>query len=538
MHELGENDPRECGGYQLLGRLGAGGMGVVYLGRHANGQKAAVKIMRPELADDAAFVERFRREGRALAALRSPYVVTVLKHSGENERSYLVTEYVPGSSLAERLGAGPIAPGELLSLAEALAQALEAIHAAGIVHRDLKPSNVLLGPDGPKVIDFGIAQLFDATAVTRTGWRLGTPGYLAPEQLTAGVAGMAADVFAWGLVVASAALGRHPFGVGPAEGLAYRIQRHEPDLRGLPSELVPAVRSALQKDPKQRPDGAQLIQLLREPPPLTAPYTLAVPPSGPATRPQWTFLRKALLTALLSAVVSVGLVVWLLTQGKATGSVIASSDGRSGHVRMTASTSAAPSAVGARSATTSPPSMTAKADETPKAAPSTPAATQVLTFTPWTFGEPADDIDVVSTVRGSCFGQSLAIVRSDAYRCVVGHEIKDPCFSPPNDLAPAVLCPEAGPIGKVIRVDLTEKLPDDVGLEDQPFPFKITLADGQVCDSYEGSGIAIAGKTMTFACPDGDLFGGPDPAGSTWTINYRPKGAGSFQPVDVAAVYE
>ncbi|MER5928322.1 serine/threonine-protein kinase [Streptomyces mirabilis] len=537
MHELREGDPRECGAYQLLGRLGAGGMGVVYLGRDADGRKAAVKIMRSELADDAAFVERFRRESRALSAVRSPYVVAVLKHSGQNERSYLVADYVPGPSLAERLEAGPIPESELQPLAEALAQALEAIHAAGIIHRDLKPSNVLLGPDGPKVIDFGIAQLSDATAMARTGWRLGTPGFLAPEQLTTGASGAAADVFAWGLVVASAALGRHPFGTGPAEGLAYRIQHQAPDLRGLPPALVPAVHSALQKDPGRRPDGAQLIKLLREPSALTAPYTLAVLPGGLSARPRWTLPRKALLTALASAALSTALLMWLLPHDKSAGPGTAPSDDRAGPVHVTSATSAGPSVPSARKAT-APPSATADAVELPKATPVTHLATQVHTFTPWTFGEPAHDVDIFATVHGSCFGQSLTIVRSDAYRCVVAEEIKDPCFSPPNDLAPAVLCPNVGSIGKVIRIDLTESLPENSDPENQPFPFKIILADGQVCDSYGGSGVAIAGKTMTFACPKGDLFGGPDSVRSAWTINYRQKGASSFQPVDIVAVYE
>ncbi|OIJ69784.1 serine/threonine-protein kinase [Streptomyces mangrovisoli] len=536
MRELGAKDPRECGGHRLVGRLGAGGMGVVYLGEDTEGRRVAVKILRPELADDPGFLRRFEREARALATLDTPHVVRVLELSAQGEDPYLITEYVPGGSLAERLDAGPLEPEAAVALAHALAVALTAIHAAGIVHRDLKPSNVLLGPDGPKVIDFGIAQLADASAVTRTGWRLGTPGYLAPEQLATGAAGPAADVFTWGLVVAAAGLGRHPFGTGPAEALAYRIQHTEPDLNGLPPSLLRAVRGALQKDPARRPAAGDLPGLLQEQSFTATPtgvVTTTDADAGAGPRQRRRLIYKALGAAAVSAALSFGLLHFLPGHDHATPGAAAGSSPTS---TTTASSSSSPPP----SAGTASAEPAADASESPAGTPSASvrAATEVNTFTPWTFGEPADDISVVRTESGSCFAASSSATRVDAYRCTVGDDIKDPCFSPPNDLSPAVLCPYSGPIGKVLKIRLTEPLPDALLGDEEPYPFKIVLADGQVCDSYQGSGIAIAGETMSFGCPDGDLFGAPHSAGPTWTMNYRPKGASSFRPVDIAAVYE
>ncbi|MEU6097705.1 serine/threonine-protein kinase [Streptomyces sp. NPDC047079] len=537
LQELGEKDPRTCGGFRLLGRLGAGGMGVVYLGEDDTGRQAAVKIMRSEYADDAVFRERFHREARALAAVSSPHVVEVVHLPTAGEMPYLVTEYVSGGSLAERLEAGPLPVEDVARLAEALAWALETIHAAGIVHRDLKPSNVLLGADGPKVIDFGIAQLADATAVTRTGWRLGTPGYLAPEQLATGTAGPAADVYTWGLVVASAALGRHPFGTGPAEALAYRIQHTTPDLSGLPPHLVRAVSAALRSDPHQRPLSRDLPRLLREPATLTASYTYPGTALSAGRGMRWW--HKAAIAAAVSGVLSAALAAYALShQSPAAGHALTPSAPSVRHGAGSTAQAQAAASTAPTSPSKKPHAATSSLTESAPT-PSLRPVTQVSTYTPWTFGEPADDVRVVASADGNCFASSQAAFRPDAYRCIVGSELKDPCFSPPNDPSPAVLCPTSGAIGKVFKINLTEALPDTSGMdEQQPFPFKIVLADGQVCDSYQGSGIAIAGKTMSFACPHGDLFGGPDTTSSTWTIDYRPTGASSFHSTDIAAVYQ
>jgi len=263
--DLRSGDPSRIGRYRLVGRLGAGGMGVVYLGEARDGSRVAVKVMRAELADDDAFRARFRREVASLSRVQGVCTVRVVEADTESPRPFLVTEYADGPSLAEHVAAtGPMPPGMLYGLATGLAEALAAIHAAGVVHRDLKPSNVLLSASGPKVIDFGIAQALDATAVTRTGMAVGSAGFMAPEQI-AGNAGQPADVFAWGLVVGYAASGLQPFGTGPTDAILYRIMHHSPDLGAVPGELRPLVEAALDKDPARRPSARDLTATLTSP---------------------------------------------------------------------------------------------------------------------------------------------------------------------------------------------------------------------------------------------------------------------------------
>lgn len=263
--DLRSGDPSRIGRYRLVGRLGAGGMGVVYLGEARDGARVAVKVMRAELADDDAFRVRFRREVASLSRVQGVCTVRVVEADTESPQPFLVTEYADGPSLAEHVSAaGPMQPGMLYGLATGLADALAAIHAVGVVHRDLKPSNVLLSASGPKVIDFGIAQALDATAVTRTGMAVGSAGFMAPEQI-AGNAGQPADVFAWGLVVGYAASGLQPFGTGPTDAILYRIMHHSPELGAVPEELRPLVEAALDKDPERRPSARDLTATLTSP---------------------------------------------------------------------------------------------------------------------------------------------------------------------------------------------------------------------------------------------------------------------------------
>ena len=259
---LRDEDPSRIGQYRLVARLGSGGMGVVYLGTGSDGTRAAVKVLRPELADDEDFRARFRREVAALGRVDGICTVRVLQAETESDRPFLATEYADGPSMSEWVTRrGPFGPDMLESLALGLAEALAAIHAAGIVHRDLKPGNVLLTADGPKVIDFGIAQALDATAVTRTGVSVGSPGFMAPEQVR-GQAGQPADIFAWALTVAYAASGQPPFGVGPADVIFFRILHDEPDLTAVPGKLRGLVRAALAKDPAERPTAPRLLAAL------------------------------------------------------------------------------------------------------------------------------------------------------------------------------------------------------------------------------------------------------------------------------------
>ena len=213
---LRDHDPLRVGRYRLTARLGAGGMGVVYLGLDpdGDGSQVAVKVLRPELADDPEFRARFGREVASLMLVRGDCTVQVIEADTASSQPFMVTEYAAGPSLSEYIDAnGPLGAEMLYGLATGLAEALTAIHAAGVVHRDLKPSNVILAHGGPKVIDFGIAQTLDATSVTKTGMMVGSAGFMAPEQVT-GRAGQAADIFAWAVTVAYSASGQPPFGTG------------------------------------------------------------------------------------------------------------------------------------------------------------------------------------------------------------------------------------------------------------------------------------------------------------------------------------
>ncbi len=260
---LRQTDPAQIGRYRLAARLGAGGMGVVYLGEY-QGHQVAVKVLRPELADDPEFRTRFGREVTTLTRVQGMCTVRVIEADTRAPEPFLVTEYADGPSLSEYVDAhGPLDPGMLYGLATGLAEALTAIHAAGIVHRDLKPSNVLLTAGGPKVIDFGIAQALDTTSLTRTGITVGSAGFMAPEQIT-GRAGTAADIFTWAVTVAFAASGQSPFGTGASDVMLYRIMHAAPDISAVPPGLHPLVEAALAKEPQARPTAPQLLSQLTQ----------------------------------------------------------------------------------------------------------------------------------------------------------------------------------------------------------------------------------------------------------------------------------
>jgi serine/threonine protein kinase len=256
---LQQTDPARVGRYRLTARLGAGGMGVVYLAETQDGYPVAIKVLRPELADNPEFRTRFGREVAALTRVQGVCTVRVIEADTEAATPFLVTEYADGPSLSEYVNErGPLDPQMLYGLATGLAEALTAIHAAGIVHRDLKPSNVLLTATGPKVIDFGIAQALDTASLTRTGITVGSAGYIAPEQIT-GRAGTPADIFTWAVTVAFAASGQSPFGSGTSEAMLWRIMNQAPDIAAVPSGLRPLVEAALAKDPQARPAAPQLL---------------------------------------------------------------------------------------------------------------------------------------------------------------------------------------------------------------------------------------------------------------------------------------
>ncbi|ARQ72563.1 hypothetical protein CAG99_21995 [Streptomyces marincola] len=252
------------GRYRMVARLGAGGMGRVYLGRSPGGRDVAVKVVRAELAEDPGFRQRFAREVAAARRVTGVFTASVVDADPEGSPAWLATEYVPGMSLGQAVaGLGPWPEPAVLALGAGLVEALEAIHGAGVVHRDLKPSNVLLAPDGPRVIDFGISVTDGLGVLTRTGTVVGTPGFMAPEQLTTnGRPGPASDVFALGAVLAFAATGSGPFGSGAPHTLHYRTVHEEPDLSRLPPVLGAVVAGCLAKTPEERPDLAALLQEL------------------------------------------------------------------------------------------------------------------------------------------------------------------------------------------------------------------------------------------------------------------------------------
>ncbi|MFI7319179.1 serine/threonine-protein kinase [Streptomyces venezuelae] len=256
---LEAGDPASIGAYELLGRLGSGGMGEVFLGRDPDGRLAAIKAARSELADDVEFRRRFAREVDAARKVDGRFTAAVLDADPEARRPWLATEYVRGVSVTEAVvSGGPLPEDSLRALTAGTAAALAAIHGVGLTHRDLKPSNVLLAEDGPRVIDFGIARSAAHSQITRTGQVPGTPGYMAPEQLRGTEVGPHTDVYALGATVVFAATGEGPFGHGDFFAMIYRTMEQEARVDGVPGSLRAAVARCLSKDPAHRPSVADL----------------------------------------------------------------------------------------------------------------------------------------------------------------------------------------------------------------------------------------------------------------------------------------
>jgi eukaryotic-like serine/threonine-protein kinase len=258
--ELKPGDPGRIGPYRLRGLLGTGGMGRVFLGAAADGQLAAVKVVRLDLAADPEFRARFRREVTVARRVNSRFTAQLLGADVDGPVPWLATAYVAGPSLADAVAqGGPLSVEALRELAKGLAEGLSAIHAAGVVHRDLKPSNVLLAKDGPRVIDFGISVAAESSPLTRTGMLVGSPGYMSPEHVEGLEVGPASDIFSLGAVLAFAATGEGPFGTGSAPTMAYRVVYHEPSLDRVPVEVRGLIQRCLAKDPARRPTARDLV---------------------------------------------------------------------------------------------------------------------------------------------------------------------------------------------------------------------------------------------------------------------------------------
>ncbi|GAB3466460.1 hypothetical protein GCM10027570_55760 [Streptomonospora sediminis] len=345
---LKDDDPAEIGGLRLIGRLGTGGQGTVYLAEPGNGgAPVAVKCLNPEALEEPRVRQRFIREAEAARQVASFCTAAVLAADFEAESPYIVSEYVEGRSLSQRIRQdGPMSGGDLSRLAVATATALVAIHEAGIVHRDFKPGNVLLGDGGARVIDFGIAQSTESSG-TLTNSPIGTPPFMAPEQIAGGFAVAASDVFAWGAVLVYAATGASPFSADTVPNVLHKVLHTEPDLSALPDELRPLAAKALDKDPAARPNSVDVLMALlgrqgRSTDPgsvhdairaahtavvggdTTAPATFTTtqhPPSGGSGAPAPKNRRRPWLVGI-GAVLAVGLLTGVAAAGAVLGNAL------------------------------------------------------------------------------------------------------------------------------------------------------------------------------------------------------------------------
>ncbi|MGW5049149.1 protein kinase domain-containing protein [Streptomyces griseoluteus] len=417
---LQADDPVAVGGYRLAARLGAGGMGRVYLSHTQGGRPVAIKVVRSELADDPAFRRRFRREIAAARRVRGAYTAELIDADPEAEPPWLATLYVPGPSLADAVAErGPLPVPAVLRLMAGVAEALQAIHEAGIVHRDLKPSNVLLATDGPRVIDFGISLAADATSFTATGAAMGTPVFMAPEQASGGEITPATDVFALGQTAAFAALGEPLYGDGSLPAVLYRIVHSVPDLALLPEELRPLFARCLAADPEERATLADIVQWCGErmaqgpdvgagssvwreirgseltvPAPL-APSTRMLPPTAthwpyapPPAEPMSRRARAGLIAGALAAVTSLALLGGLAWS--ALGSVGSHGSTATGSQRPGSGASGAGTgATGSRSGSGS---VGDAVEASPRASPTAPA-------TPLPIAEPLQTLDATNSLN-------------------------------------------------------------------------------------------------------------------------------------------
>ncbi|MCP2338644.1 WD40 repeat domain-containing serine/threonine protein kinase [Actinomadura rupiterrae] len=287
MESLGPEDPEMVGPYRVTGRLGAGGMGRVYLAETPAGRRVAVKVIRSEHAADPNFRARFAREVEAARKVNDFYTASVVDADPAAEAPWMATAYVPGPSLHALVAdQGALPPERVRALGAGLAEGLAAIHSSGLVHRDLKPGNIIVAEDGPRIIDFGIARALDASAMTATGAVIGTLAYMSPEQIEADEVGPPSDVFSLGGVLAFAATGRGPFEASSPGAIVHRVVSRDPDLDGVEPSLAAALAQCLAKDPASRPTAAQLLAALRTDPAADTPQPVSIQPSPPARTPE------------------------------------------------------------------------------------------------------------------------------------------------------------------------------------------------------------------------------------------------------------
>ena len=423
---LKPGDPRLIGPYRLVGQLGRGGMGRVFLGLSAGGRPVAVKVIRAELAADQEFRVRFSREVAAARRVSGLFTALVVDADVDGPVPWLATAYVAGPSLSEAVtGNGPMPARPALALAAGLAEGLSAIHAAGVVHCDLKPSNVLLSPDGPRVIDFGISRAAEAASVTGAGLVVGSPGFMSPEQAMGEDVGPPSDIFSLGAVLTFAATGGGPFGRGSSPELAYRLVYGLPDLGQLPAGLRPLVERCLAKDPGQRPTADEVLAAANagQPVPGWLPGAAFSTPRAPAGRgPRRRWWRPLTAAGVTAGVIAASVAVSFALGGAAPHSSAAGLAPRAAASPTSTAASPAPVVRGPRPVapgsatpgpgprpaivpvvvavtsprTSSPPSATASAPASPSPSPSrtasapptasaspTPSPSSSASPTPW-----------------------------------------------------------------------------------------------------------------------------------------------------------
>lgn len=305
MTALSTGDPKSIGGYTLLGRLGAGGMGVVYLGVSASGRQVAVKLVREPYAQEEEFRTRFRQEIGAARRVSGAFTAPVVDADPDADRPWMATLYVPGLNLAEAVEKdGPLSQRELRALGLGLTEALRDIHRAGLVHRDLKPRNVLMTEDGPRVIDFGISRASDSQSLTTTGRMIGTPPFMSPEQLAAPRdVTPASDVFSLGSLLVFAAVGTGPFDADSPYITGYQVVHGTPDLGGVPEALLGIVERCLDKDPAARPELTDLHRMLQA---LPESDVTGSPKTGQSAKPRRRPASRSAATTSADAATGTG----------------------------------------------------------------------------------------------------------------------------------------------------------------------------------------------------------------------------------------
>jgi serine/threonine protein kinase len=402
---LRPDDPRTVGPFQLQGRLGSGGMGDVFLAFDAAGRAIALKTLPPGAGEEAR--TRLRREADLLVGVRSPHVARCLGADTASSVPWIAMDYVQGPTLHE--AATPLPDPALRLLAAGLAEALAALHAQGIVHRDVKPANVILTHQGPMLVDLGIARTQDLTALTRAGFVVGSPGWMAPEQLGGGQVSSAVDVWGWGSALLFGATGRLPFGDGPLEVLMHRLRTEEPEISGVPAWLEPPLRRALVKQPAARATAAEILAALggqaptvllgTVPRPTVAahvPPPVVLPVSRPAARIGSTPWLAPV--AVLAAVV-VAAATWLFLHRPAA------------DAGSTQAASSTPAATSTTDPSTTQPSTTPSTSST-ASAPSSSTSTEATTS--GTDGDTSDGgtSDGDTSGEGAAWGDADVVVRA------------------------------------------------------------------------------------------------------------------------------